>query len=116
MLEEQGPRQFRLTVPLLGPYPPPDFGYRLGRELSRLWVGRSRMITPGVTAVAAHVRHSRGQRCLIVLITLGPGVRLEQADGPMLARGLDEALMTCSDLPSGSDDHRGPMRTPPPRR
>lgn len=120
-LEAAGPHQVRLTVPLLGAYPPSDFGYRVGLVLQGAWIGRASGGVPPVTAVAVHVRHARGQRCLLVLMTLDPGQSAGRLDGPAVARALDDAVVLCGDEDAavGSSAPRsrlGPLRTVRPRR
>jgi hypothetical protein len=88
--------QLRVSVPLIGSAPAPDFGYRVGRELDHLWVQQPVPGIAPITAVAAHVGEARGRRNLVLLITLGGTGHDRRVDGSAMARSLDLAVEQAS--------------------
>jgi hypothetical protein len=88
--------QLRVSVPLIGSAPAPDFGYRVGQELDHLWVQQPVPGIAPITAVAAHVGEARGRRHLVILITLGGTVTDRRIDGSAMARSLELAVEQAS--------------------
>ena len=100
--------QTRINVPLIGPAPPPNFGYRLSQRLVKALNSDPIASRLGPVTVAANVSVAGASHHLTMVITTRPHEHGRQFDTALMSSPLELALRVLSNEDDTFRAHEAP--------